>query len=334
MNTLVRTALLSIVIYSCEAFTPVYSPSIITSSTTPSTTSRLYGINEWRDDALQSKYTLDSYKEADIVNPSSSVVTGTVPILPFPFSDLLLQGQRTQLNLYEQRFHELFQDAIDNHCGMVGMGLLAGNGMITTLPLCEIESFTRLGYEDNWINKNDGMGNGSIFVTIRAVGRCKIISEDGLLQEEPYMKATVMELVDEDITESGVREKKSSGSTVSGESSPIEIATLVASNIENEMVSLANMEHRLKELEDSVKKKKEEEEDEEKKTATTMGKSSSEEDGDEVMNRRLVEAQLVRKNCGLMRRMGSGDLCIFFIVSDFPHGHIAAAGVSFYARFE
>ena len=140
------------------------------------------------------------------------------------------------------------------------------------------------------------MGNGSIFVTIRAVGRCKIISEDGLLQEEPYMKATVMELVDEDITESGVREKKSSGSTVSGESSPIEIATLVASNIENEMVSLANMEHRLKELEDSVKKKKKEEEDEEKKTATTMGKSSSEEDGDEVMNRRLVEAQLVREN--------------------------------------
>ena len=119
---------------------------------------------------------------------------------------------------------------------MVGMGLLAGNGMITTLPLCEIESFTRLGYEENWINKNDGMGNGSIFVTIRAVGRCKIISEDGLLQEEPYMKATVMELVDEDITKSGVREKKSSGSTVSGESSPIEIATLVASNIENEMV--------------------------------------------------------------------------------------------------
>ena len=291
MNTLIWTAaLLSIgIIYSCKAFTPAYSPSTILSSTTPSTsTSRLYGINEWRDDALQSKYTLDSYKE------ESSAVTSTVPILPFPFSDLLLQGQRTQLNLYEQRFHELFQDAIDNHCGMVGMGLLAGNGMITTLPLCEIESFTRLGYEDNWINKRDGMGNGSIFVTIRAVGRCKIISEDGLIQEEPYMKATVMELVDEDITESGVREKSNSSSTVSGESSPIEIATLVASNIENEMVSLANMEHRLKELEDSVKQKKEEEE--EKKTATTMGKSSSEEDGDEVMNRRLVEAQLVRKN--------------------------------------
>ena len=171
-------------------------------------------------------------------------------------------------------------DARENHAGMVGMGLLAGNGMITTLPLCEVESFTRFGTDENWIDKGDGLGNGSIFVTIRAVGRCKIISEDGLLQEEPYMKASVVELVDETIEDSGLKERSSS--QVIGESTPLEIGSTVAANIENEMVSIANMEHRLHELE-IIRKKKEKE---------ITAKTNEKEDGDEVMNRRLLNAQL------------------------------------------
>jgi len=203
----------------------------------------------------------------------------------FLLLDLLLQGQRTQLNLYEDRFHKLFQDAMDNHSGMVGMGLLARNGMITTLPLCEVESFTRFGTDENWVDKGDGMGNGSIFVTIRAVGRCKIISEDGMLQEEPYFKATVCELLDEDLALEGLKEK---GSTeLSGVSSPIEIASTIANNIENEMVSIANLEHKLKELESKTPSS----------TAIVDDNSTEDEDKtedgkDEVMNRRLVNAQL------------------------------------------
>ena len=174
---------------------------------------------------------------------------------------------------------------MDNHSGMVGMGLLAGNGMITTLPLCEVESFTRFGTDENWVDKGDGMGNGSIFVTIRAVGRCKIISEDGMLQEEPYFKATVCELLDEDLALEGLKEK---GNTeLSGVSSPIEIASTIANNIENEMVSIANLEHKLKELESKSTSSStavvDEARNDEDKTAD--GK-------DEVMNRRLVNAQL------------------------------------------
>ena len=174
---------------------------------------------------------------------------------------------------------------MDNHSGMVGMGLLAGNGMITTLPLCEVESFTRFGTDENWVDKGDGMGNGSIFVTIRAVGRCKIISEDGMLQEEPYFKATVCELLDEDLALEGLKEK---GNTeLSGVSSPIEIASSIANNIENEMVSIANLEHKLKELESKSTSSStavvDEARNDEDKTAD--GK-------DEVMNRRLVNAQL------------------------------------------
>ena len=166
------------------------------------------------------------------------------------------------------------------------MGLLAGNGMITTLPLCEVESFTRFGAEENWVDKGDGMGNGSIFVTIRAVGRCKIISEDGMLQEEPYFKATVCELLDEDLALEGLKEKSST--ELSGVSSPIEVASTIANNIENEMVSIANLEHKLKELESKPSSS----------TAAVVDDSSAgdkdkTEDGkDEVMNRRLVNAQL------------------------------------------
>jgi len=181
------------------------------------------------------------------------------------------------LNLYEQRFHELFQDAVENHCGICGMGLLAGNGMITTLPLCEVESFTRFGAEDSWVDKGDGLGNGSIFVTIRAVGRAKI-AEDDLLQEDPYMKARVVEVLDDDASVLGLKEK--SDSKLSGESSPLDVASSVAGNIENLMVSLASMEHKFEEMED--KKKKE----------TARSTADKKEGGDEVMNRRLVNAQL------------------------------------------
>jgi len=182
---------------------------------------------------------------------------------------------------------------VDNHCGMVGMGLLAGNGMITTLPLCEVESFTRFGAEDNWVDRGDGMGNGSIFVTIRAVGRGKIAEAD-LLQEEPYMQARVVEMLDEDASMeggSGLREKVNSN--VTGESSPTEVASFVAGNIENLMVSLASMEHKMKELEDMEKNL-------EKTTANTAaeefmqtgGKTEEKDKGEEVINRRLVNAQL------------------------------------------
>ncbi|KAL7533449.1 hypothetical protein ACHAXR_007326, partial [Thalassiosira sp. AJA248-18] len=255
----------------CEAFLLRAPSSII--STNKKSNSRLHGIQEWREQALESKYTLDSYQQIQQSNKSpaspESPVPALLPILPFPFSDILVQGQTKQLNLYEKRFHDLFTDAVENHCGMVGMGLLAGNGMITTLPLCEVESFTRFGAEDDWVDRGDGMGNGSIFVTIRAVGRAKIVESD-LMQEEPYMKARVAEIMDEDISllYGGIKERGER--KLSGESSPMSVASSVAGNIENLMVSLASMEHKLNEIEEEKKK----------------------EDDNEVMNRRLVNAQL------------------------------------------
>lgn len=327
MKPLLSTALL---FRQCGAFLPPAARSFISPSSAAAaaveinsvigttTTTRLNGIHEWRDQALELKYnTLDSYDEkrsssssaGNNASSSSSSPTTTppppaaiLPVLPFPFSDVLLPGQRTQLNLYERRFHDLFQDAMDNHCGMMGMGLLAGNGMITTLPLCEVESFTRFGADENWTDDGNGMGNGSIFVTIRAVGRAKIVESDGLLEEGPYMKARVVELVDEDVSlegggGSGLKERR--GKLLNGESSPLEVASHVAGNIENLMVSLASMEHKLKVAEEEEKEKNEEEEGKKFVINSSSGEFSEIEGGgreakvkdgeDGIMNRRIGE---------------------------------------------
>ena len=69
---------------------------------------------------------------------------------------------------------------MENHSAVLAMGLLAGSGIVYTLPLVEVESYSRLEGFD-------------IFVTIRVVGRVKLIK---VLQEEPYLKAVCIEMVD------------------------------------------------------------------------------------------------------------------------------------------
>jgi hypothetical protein len=98
-----------------------------------------------------------------------------------------------------------------NHCGIVGMGLLAESGIIQTMPLCEIEAYNRMG---------EGFG---IFVTLRAVGRAKLVD---VVQQEPYIKAVCTEIAD-------VLPPN------------LDLPNLVASNIENFMLLLSSMEHRL-----------------------------------------------------------------------------------------
>ena len=73
-----------------------------------------------------------------------------------------------------------------------------------------------------------------------------------------------------------------------GESSPLEVASLVAGNIENLMLSLASMEHKLKVAEERKN-------EEEKKSINSLGglsesggrEADAKDNGDEVMNRRI-----------------------------------------------
>jgi hypothetical protein len=122
-----------------------------------------------------------------------------------------------------------------NHCGVVGMGLLAESGIIQTIPLCEIEAYNRMG---------EGFG---IFVTIRVVGRAKLVD---LTQQEPYIKAVCTELTD-DIPPN------------------LDLPNLVASNIENFMLLLSSMEHRLQQ---ATKENGNDEEDEEMQRRINVAK--------------------------------------------------------------
>lgn len=220
----IATSLLILPLTTTLAFTSPHARRAATS---------LHGLSEWREEALSTAYTLDAYTSS----ANAPKVVGSVPILPFPFHDILLPGQTKQLNLYEERFHVLFDEATENH-SVIGMGLLAGAGMMTLLPLLEIESVVRLGYDEDWVSNGDGMGNGSIFVTVRAVGRARIVEE--LEQEEPYMRARVVEVVD-DGGMNGVGMVKEKSGKVEGEATEIELGSMIAGSIETLVLNLASM---------------------------------------------------------------------------------------------
>lgn len=131
-------------------------------------------------------------------------------ILPFPYEEVLLQGETKQLRLYEDRFIKLFNHCMEKHSGVVAMGLLAESGIIQTVPLCEIEAYNRM----------EGFG---IFVTIRVVGRAKL---EQITQQDPYLAGICREITDKIPPN-------------------LELPNLVASNIENFMLLLSSMEHRL-----------------------------------------------------------------------------------------
>ena len=192
---------------------PPLIPRSASSSSSPSSSS-LCGISEWRDLDFNLPGTGDRQLGRNSAPPKS------VCLLPFPYQDVLLQGETKQLRLYEDRFIKLFQDVRDNFEGVVAMGLLADSGIIQTVPLCEVEAS----------NTMEGFG---IFVTIRVVGRAQLLD---ITQQEPYLKAVCMEIVDEIPPN-------------------LELPNMVASNIENYMDLLSGMERRLteaknKEMED------------------------------------------------------------------------------------
>jgi Lon protease-like protein len=138
-------------------------------------------------------------------------------VLPFPFTEVLLQGETKQLRLYEDRFIQLFDYCMERHSGVVTMGLLAESGIIKTVPLCEVEAYNRM----------EGFG---VFVTIRVVGRAQL---DEIIQQEPYLKGVCREIADKIPPN-------------------LELPNLVASNIENFMLLLSSMEHRLSQAADNV----------------------------------------------------------------------------------
>ena len=170
---------------------------------------RLNDINEWRDTVFDVQIEDDSGSDNSF-DPSPQ---REILVLPFPVCDVLLPGETKNLRLFEERFLQLFDDAMDNFGGVVAMGLIAENGIIQSAPLCNIEAFNRM----------DGFG---IFVTIRVVSR---VSITGVTQGEPYIKATCKEIFDE----------------VPQGDADVQLLSTIAGNIENMLLTISAMEHRL-----------------------------------------------------------------------------------------
>ena len=158
--------------------------------TLSTTTTALFDINEWRDFAILP--TESSSSSPSVTNPAAAsaqqeevLPTRPICLLPFPFPELLLQGETKQLRLYEDRFLKLFDYVMENHGGVVGMGLLVNGGdILEMVPLCEIEAYNRMG---------DGFG---IFVTIRVVGRAQLLD---ITHQEPFIRAVCVEAFDQPI---------------------------------------------------------------------------------------------------------------------------------------
>jgi hypothetical protein len=123
-------------------------------------------MSEWRDLMLDPPNALTGLELEDYQQGPLREVC----ILPFPLSDTLIQGETKELCLYEERFHKLFTKSMEEHGGVVAMGLLAPPaGILQTMSLCEIESFRTMegdtGFETSY----------SILATIRAVGRASLV---------------------------------------------------------------------------------------------------------------------------------------------------------------
>jgi len=152
----------------------------------------LKDISEWRDlifdDFHKPAAVAEVVEKEKLEGPAKEVC-----ILPFPIEDVLVQGETKEICLYEERFHRLFEKSLNQHGGILAMGLLAPpSGILQVMPLCEIESYSRMPGET-------GFGTSySILATIRVVGRASLVyvteeHKDNL----DYLKGWCTELFDD-----------------------------------------------------------------------------------------------------------------------------------------
>lgn len=172
--------------YHSSAIICSRQPMSLTSSSSTITRpchTKLFGITEWRD-AMFDYLPGSSNDIRQLGIPSAIAPPKEICILPFGYYEVLVQGECKQLRLYEDRFIQLFHHSMNHHHGILAMGLLASSGSIVeTVPICEIEAY-------NTMNNNTNLG---IFVTLRVVGRAKIID---FIQPDPFIIAVCEEMID------------------------------------------------------------------------------------------------------------------------------------------
>ncbi|CAJ1968704.1 unnamed protein product [Cylindrotheca closterium] len=191
--------------HASSAFTSIpflsSSPSKFAQSNT-----NVYGIEEWRQEArtlnkLIEEHHDDHDDDDDDDDDSDNEVVGSLPIHLMDVSKVALQGEKLYLQFTQDEELRLFQQAVDCHHGMFGLGFLTTTYyeesssevevLYDTISLVEIQDFRLMG---------DDFG---ILLVAQVVGRALILQtnanddsgpEGGLSPKEP-LKAVCEEIV-------------------------------------------------------------------------------------------------------------------------------------------
>ena len=142
----------------------------------PRTFRGLCGIAEWR---AQCGHQCENA-------PTHGPATCSIPMLPLAPSQALLPGQTSgNIILKEGRWFDLLDEAVEDHCRVVGTSLMGPDGLLPVLPLCEIDHYElSAGYR----------GKVTASIRLRGVGRAQLLQ---LEQVKPFMVGRVQELYDE-----------------------------------------------------------------------------------------------------------------------------------------
>lgn len=222
---------------------------------TGGTSTELYDLSGWRDLFFDEESTPNSVtKRMKMDTEGPPVLEGPprqVCVLPFPLTDVLLQGETKELCLYENRFHQLFQKCQNEHEGIVAMGLMAPpDGILQIMSLCEVDSYRKM-------ETPTAFGTDySILATIRSVGRAALLQlNEG--DDLPYMVGWCAEVFDDQSSQSSSSSPSTfSFSSTSDESidailgssrnqDTVKVANNLANKAEEMLDSLSNLEERL-----------------------------------------------------------------------------------------
>jgi hypothetical protein len=175
-------------------------------------------------------------------------------VLPFPLTDILLQGETKELCLYEERFHKLFDYSTKYHAGIVAMGYIANaQGLLQCMPLCEIENYRVMEGDDD--DESSGLYSStgkSILATIRVVGRATLQkiqnNDDGGIEDvfDEYITAWCTEFTDDNSNNSNI-ENNSKNNVVEKDKDKnvIDVCNELANDIDEMFDSIISLEEQL-----------------------------------------------------------------------------------------
>jgi hypothetical protein len=118
---------------------------------------------------------------------AESSVQQLLLLLPLAPSEVVFPGQRSgTILLKEGRWFDLLEEAMEDHCGVIGTILMGPDGLLPILPLCEITHYeVSAGYR----------GKVTATIQLQGVGRAKLLQIE---QMKPFMKGRLQEIFDEE----------------------------------------------------------------------------------------------------------------------------------------